>query len=451
MGKGFKLPGVSPLKQEGDKFGLPSFDRSEYRSSGGSYSSPQNPSTYFSPGGYFAKGISSFGDIAAEFIKNKKPEVNPDGSIGNVGGAKTSQTFATNLDKRIAAAEAKGDKSKVEKLKAKKQRRSMRDTTQAEINKKKNLEREAKLQERLNEKLTNKGIDPSTVSMSKGSEYKKLFANMASNLGVQADLDTSTDGTMAQMKNDSPNKFLGGAMRAAFGGASQLGLNNSGLTQEQMQNAIAPGGKFVGIGNVGKAISQAQQATGPTQAERAAAASRMAGRNSADLSVGSNEPAAQAVSSGLIGAAGQAVGGASGGQTLNCTPVAMSYDPPLQANEKGGKKSVFNMNTKGMAEAAFGTPAMRQASVGSAFQVSAAQEAAFGPDSDLAKENPAKAKKIYDGIKASDNSPAASTYENPTPVIDHSGGYVAAKALDTFGNVFADAITAKYGNKEKEE
>lgn len=344
--KGFKLPGVSPLKQEGDKFGLPSFDRSGYRSSGGSYSSPQDPSTYFTPGSYFAEGISSFGDMASEYIKNKKPEVNPDGSIGNVGGARTSQTFATTLDKRIAAAEAKGDKSKVEKLKGKKQRRGMRDTTQAEINKKKNLEREAKLQERLNEKLTKKGIDPSTVSTSQGSEYKKLFANMASKLGVQADLDTSTDGTALNMKKESPLGFVP---------SQQIGQ-----------------------------------------------------------------------------------------------PQAFSYDVPQQANMMGAAQPVFNQQTMGMAQAAFGDPAMRQASVGSAFQVTAKQEAAFGPDSKLAKEDPAQAKNIYDGIKAGDNSPAASTYENPTPVIDHSGGYVAAKAIDTFGNLAGDFITKKYGQGETE-
>lgn len=183
--------------------------------------------------------------------------------------------------------------------------------------------------------------------------------------------------TPLQMKNDSPNKFLGGAMSAAFGGGPG-DVNNSGLSQQQMQNAIAPGGKFVGIGNVGKAISQAQQGT---------AASAAAG-----LAMGAG---------GTMGTPDQnpMTGGAGGGQTLNCTPVAMSYDPPLQANEKGGKTPVFNLATQGMAETAFGTPAMRQASVGSAFQVSAAQEAAFGPDSDLAEENPAKAKKIYDGIK----------------------------------------------------
>lgn len=430
--KSFKLPGVSPLKQEVDKFGLPSFDRSGYRSSGGSYSSPQDPSTYYTPGGYFAQGISSFSGIASEYIKNKKPEVNPDGSIGSVGGARTNQTFATNLDKRIAAAEAKGDKSKAERLKGKKQRRGMRDTTQAEINKKKNKEREAKLQERLNERLTKKGIDPSTVSTSKGSEYKKLFANMASNLGVQSDLDTSTDGTALKMKNDSPNKF------------TSLPALASDTSGEGMLARLA----------------RAQNAR-PTQAQRAAATSAAAGGTMG---------AGQAASSGLIGAGaigntglldpqtgfptasslGQTVGGASGGQTLNCTPVAMSYDPPLQANEKGDKKSVFNMNTRGMAETAFGTPAMRQASVKSPFQVSAKQEAAFGPDSKLAKEDPAQAKKIYQGIKAGDGSPAASTYENPTPVIDHSGGYVAAKALDTFGQLAGDFIAKKYGQGETE-
>jgi hypothetical protein len=423
MGKGFKLPGVSPLKQEGDKFGLPSFDRSGYRSSGDSYSSPKDPSAYYTPGGYFAEGISSFGDMASEYIKTKKPEINPDGSIGDTGVARTNQTFATNLDKRIAAAEAKGDESKATRLEGKKQRRNMRDTSQAAITGKRNKEKEAKLQERLNKKLTKKGIDPSTVSTSKGSEYKKLFANMVNNLGVQKDLDTSTDGTTSNMKNDSPNKFLGG-LTAGIAGGSGSGSGSGNLAFD----ALAGKSGFAGILGRGVRATQAQQGT---------AASAAAG-----LAMGAG---------GTMGTATQnpMTGGASGGQTLNCTPVAMSYDPPLQANEKGGKKSVFNMNTKGMAETAFGTPAMRQASVGAPFQVSEAQEKAFGPDSKLAKENPAKAKKIYTGIKASDNSPAAS-YENPQAVIDHSGGYVAAKALDTFGQLAGDFITKKYGKQQTE-
>jgi hypothetical protein len=408
MGKGFKLPGVSPLKKEGDKFGLPSFDRSGYRSSGGSYSNPQDPSTYSATGGYFAEGISSFSDIASEYIKNKTPEVNPDGSIGDTGVARTNQTFATNLDKRIAAAEAKGDKSKATRLKGKKQRRNMRDANQATITSKRNKEKEAKLQERLNEKLTKKGIDPSTVSTSKGSEYKQMFANMANNLGVTSDLDTSTDGTALNMKNDSPNKFFDPGYLAGAGGVSGGGL---GTLQSR---SIRDRG--------------AQQVAGSTQAQQAAVGSLPGGGT---MATPDQNPM---------------TGGVSGGQTMNCTPVAMSYDPPLQANEKGGKKSVFNMNTKGMAETAFGTPAMRQASVGSAFQVSAKQEAAFGPDSKLAKEDPTQAKKIYDGIKAGESSPAAS-YENPQTVVDYSGGYVAAKALDTFGNLAGDFITKKYGEE----
>lgn len=179
--------------------------------------------------------------------------------------------------------------------------------------------------------------------------------------------------TPLQMKNDSPNKFVGGLASIATGGGGS-GVNNSGLTQQQMQNAIAPGGKFIGFGNMAKMIKN--QAAGMNQAQQTAAAST----------------AAQNPMAGGIAAAGQAVGGASGGQTSNCTPVAMSYDPPLQANEKGGKKSVFNMNTKGMAEAAFGTPAMRQASVGAAFQMSKTQEDAFGPGGH--SENPGLYKQL---------------------------------------------------------
>ena len=238
---------------------------------------------------------------------------------------------------------------------------------------------------------------------------------MANDLGIASDLDTSTDGTPLNMKNDSPNKFLGGIAAGLTGGR------------------VGSVGGFSGILNstLGRA---AQQAAGQSQAQQAAAVNSLPGGG------------------GVMGAADQnpMTGGAGGGQTLNCTPVAMSYDPPLQANEKGGKKSVFNMNTRGMAETAFGTPAMRQASVGSAFQVSAKQEAAFGPDSKLAKEDPTQAKKIYDGIKAGESSPAAS-YENPQTVVDNSGGYIAAKALDTFGNLAGDFITKKYGKEQEQE
>ena len=52
-------------------------------------------------------------------------------------------------------------------------------------------------------------------------------------------------------------------------------------------------------------------------------------------------------------------------------PQAFSYDVPMQANMIGTAKPVFNQQTMGMAEAAFGNPAMRQASVGAPFQANA--------------------------------------------------------------------------------
>jgi len=52
-------------------------------------------------------------------------------------------------------------------------------------------------------------------------------------------------------------------------------------------------------------------------------------------------------------------------------PQAFSYDVPMQANMMGTAKPLFNQQTMGMAEAAFGNPAMRQASVGAPFQSNA--------------------------------------------------------------------------------
>jgi hypothetical protein len=52
-------------------------------------------------------------------------------------------------------------------------------------------------------------------------------------------------------------------------------------------------------------------------------------------------------------------------------PQAFSYDVPMQANMMGNGRPVFNQQSQGMAQTAFGTPAMRQASVGAAFQSNA--------------------------------------------------------------------------------
>jgi hypothetical protein len=73
-------------------------------------------------------------------------------------------------------------------------------------------------------------------------------------------------------------------------------------------------------------------------------------------------------------------------------PQAFSYEVPVQANMMGTAQPVFNQQTMGMAEAAFGNPAMRQASVGAAFQMSEAQEKAFGPGGH--SENPGLYKQL---------------------------------------------------------
>jgi hypothetical protein len=65
----------------------------------------------------------------------------------------------------------------------------------------------------------------------------------------------------------------------------------------------------------------------------------------------------------------------------------------MQANMMGNARPVFNQQTQGMAQAAFGTPAMRQASVGAAFQMTQAQEDAFGPGGH--SENPG----LYKNLK----------------------------------------------------
>jgi hypothetical protein len=290
MGKGFKLPGKLPGAPV--KVAMPAIQ------SGGSY---RNPAMIIDRsaeilGAGIQSGMDKIGDALKQKAMDKMAE-------------EKGQEPQSNVEKEVNK-----EKSRFNKI-------TEETSTQSNLN-------------RFNEVFpefatTNaKGLD---------SGFFMVDDELAA-VGAPVDLPE----TPLQMKNDSPNKFLGAGISAAFGGGS--GVNNSGLTREQMQNAIAPGGKFVGIGNVGKAISQAQQA---------AAASTAAG--------------------GTIGTPDQnpMSGGASGGQTLNCTPVAMSYDPPLQANEKGGKTPVFNLATQGMAETAFGTPAERQASVKAPFQSNA--------------------------------------------------------------------------------
>lgn len=78
-------------------------------------------------------------------------------------------------------------------------------------------------------------------------------------------------------------------------------------------------------------------------------------------------------------------------------PQAFSYDVPQQANMMGAAQPVFSPQAMGMAQTAFGTPTMRQASVGAPFQVSEAQMEKFGPGG--SHENPGLLKAIKNAEK----------------------------------------------------
>ena len=108
--KGFKLPGISPLRQEGNSAtSLPQFDRSSYRSSAGSYANPQSIIDT-SQGDLLSSAIGTVGDLFSTAINPNPPNVNADGSTGSQNITTTSRpVHNTNLDRRIADARAKVD------------------------------------------------------------------------------------------------------------------------------------------------------------------------------------------------------------------------------------------------------------------------------------------------------------------------------------------------------
>ena len=356
--KGFKLPGVTPLKQTGSTSGSffqPLNPRNYGASLTSPYANPQSYSAYFpssTMGG--AKTITDLGNTFSDIVttvSGKGTETDTDTSsdvsgsditISATGQLPTQTTTDPGLERgsnpkleeRIAKAEAKGNLKKAARLQAKQDRNIVRQT-----------EGEKRIQARQDEKLDR--VTARQEGLTKDFEDKNFAGRMLSSIGNIFRSPTT-------MKNDSPNKFLGG-IAATTAGVSR-GFNVGGNPVDLQ--TLAGGGGMLGR------LAQAQlaQSAGTTQAQQDAAAST-------------------------------AAGGATGGQTLNCTPVAMSYDPPLQANEKGGKTPVFNLATQGMAETAFGTPAMRQASVGAAFQMTQAQEDAFGPGGH--SENPG----LYKNLK----------------------------------------------------
>ena len=75
----------------------------------------------------------------------------------------------------------------------------------------------------------------------------------------------------------------------------------------------------------------------------------------------------------------------------------MTMAPLKQLSPYTASYSAYNMSAK----QASMEPKMQMLS-GAATLMTVDQENAFGPDSELAKEDPARAKKIYDGINKND-------------------------------------------------
>ena len=131
------------------------------------------------------------------------------------------------------------------------------------------------------------------------------------------------------MKNDSPNKFMGGIA----GAVGQVSTGNSSIMSGFLENNIAY--------QMAMERKQAQQAT---QAQQAAAASGVAG--------------------GTMGTAAQ--NPMTGGSMDQANPFdgkTYQITPATPANMMGNAKPVFSEQTQGMAQTAFGSALERQMSM----------------------------------------------------------------------------------------
>ncbi len=392
----FKLPNPSPFRQETDKpqnsFADNSFFTSNMRSgfSAGEYGTFSNPS--FDPQTYapegMGEGIASAGDAIADAIARRKrakatSEDRPD--MTNKHKVEKPRTLkegaSPDLDSKIRTAKSRGNLKRAARLQGRQERRIERQTEGAERVKARQAKKTAKAKER-QENKTKKSID------------------------------TSVDGGNLQMKNDSPNKFLGGIAGALGGALGRKGDRTKFERLAQMDGVF---------GKLGQQVLD-QNPVAPTAP-------------TVDMS---GDPTLQA--------AGVATGGTMDqanpfeGKTFQITP----------ANMMGDAKPMFSEQTQGMAQTAFGSALERQMSMpnsGSVTQMSAKQEKAFGPGSKVYEGGNTA---IYEGLKAEDNSPAAS-YENPKTVIDDSHGYVASKAAEAFGEIGAKLIEKKKGEKDENE
>lgn len=366
----FKLPNKSPLPKVSDSdfftdnmregFGVGKY---------GSYSNPSlNPETYSAidtdfntPRSYFDERVSSFNDMKDLYERSNVPDINPDGSTGNTTKPKTSTRTpgaSRELESKIKTAESRGNLKRAARLQGRQDRRIERQTEGAK-----------RIEARQDKKTK------------RTSERQKEMTKKS--------LDTSVDGSNLQMKNDSPNKFLGGiaaSIGAGMTGAGS-GMDNNAL-REKLKNSVFGGAAF-------EAMQQ-------SQAQQAAAAASAAG--------GTMGTADQNPMTGEATMSGGAVDQANPfeGKTFQITP----------ANMMGNAKPTFSAPVQASAEAIYGSPTQRQMSMPK-----------FGSVTQMSPLN---------------------SYENPQTVIDRSHGYVASKAAEAFGKIGEELIKKKKGENEDE-
>lgn len=302
--KGFKLPGVTPLKQTGNtggSFFQPLSPRNYGASLTSPYANPQSYSAYFpssTMGG--AKTITDLGNTFSDIVttvSGKGTETDTDTSsdisgsditISATGQLPTPTTTDPGLERgsnpkleeRIAEAEAKGNLKKAAKLKAKQGKNIIRQT-----------EGEKRIQERQEDSIQR--VKDRQEGLTRDFEDKNFAGRMLSSIGNLFRKPTPPDRDLSQKQIVA--------------------------TELTPQGVVEPNVEIKG-----------------TMLEM---------KNDSPL--------------GFV--PGQQMG----------QPQAFSYDVPQQANMMGNARPLFNQQTMGMAEAAFGNPAMRQASVGAPFQSNA--------------------------------------------------------------------------------
>ena len=450
----FKLPKSSPFRQEADKpknsFADNSFFTDNMRqgfNAGeyGTYSNPSfDPQTYASES--MGEGISSAGEAIADAIADRKKMMTtsrdkPDFSnkIETPRQRTLKEGASPDLDSKIQTAKSRGNLKRAARLEGRQNRRIERQTEGAERIKARQAEKTAEVKKRQEDKTKKSIPSEKTAEVKKKQEDK-----------TKKSIDTTTDGSNMLMKNEgvkydykkeydknlkpsarlhylenarhdqdtgSPNKFMGGIAGIAGGGARSGG----GGSQVNLQS-LAQGGDVV-AGIFGRAIQN-------QQAQQAASGGLAGAILSGNTNLASN-----------LGGGAMDQANPFEGKTFQITP----------ANMMGNAKPTFSEQTQGMAQTAFGSGLERQMSMpksGSVTQMSAKQEKAFGPGSEVYKGGNTA---IYDGLKAEDSSPnqmsPLNSYENPQTVIDRSHGYVASKAAEAFGEIGEELIKKKKGDK----